>query len=152
MSKTRSRLTTLEELVEFSSIPLADRPIVNALDLPLTPGCRPEQNFPFSDEFVAWVQTLRNRFCFGPYPTKDTRWNLVALNGALHYSHIDSDGFGTWIEVKHGLKLWAIIRPKDGTVSSFNDIDGILNSFGGGDEPKDDWIVEAVVLKPGDRL
>ncbi|KAH6869620.1 hypothetical protein BKA70DRAFT_1029423, partial [Coprinopsis sp. MPI-PUGE-AT-0042] len=133
------------------------RPIVNALNLPMPPGLRPEHNFPFSSEHVAWLRTLGNSFCFDTYPTSHMRWSLVAFNGALHYLHIDSDGFGTWLEVKHGLKLWVIVRPKDGSASgpvpSFTEIDGFLKFFGQGDLPNSDrWDVEAVVLKPGSRL
>ncbi|KAH6888288.1 hypothetical protein BKA70DRAFT_1027610, partial [Coprinopsis sp. MPI-PUGE-AT-0042] len=133
------------------------RPIVNALNLLMPPGLRPEHNFPFSSEHVAWLRTLGNSFCFDTYPTSHMRWSLVAFNGALHYLHIDSDGFGTWLEVKHGLKLWVIVCPKDGSASgpvpSFTEIDGFLKFFGQGDLPNSDrWDVEAVVLKPGSRL
>ncbi|KAH6899606.1 hypothetical protein BKA70DRAFT_1437414 [Coprinopsis sp. MPI-PUGE-AT-0042] len=157
ISKARSRRTTLQTLVEYSRIPLDTRPIVNALNLPMPPGLRPEHNFPFSSEHVAWLRTLGNSFCFDTYPTSHMRWSLVAFNGALHYLHIDSDGFGTWLEVKHGLKLWVIVRPKDGSASgpvpSFTEIDGFLKFFGQGDLPNSDrWDVEAVVLKPGSRL
>ncbi|KAH6901004.1 hypothetical protein BKA70DRAFT_1437233 [Coprinopsis sp. MPI-PUGE-AT-0042] len=126
ISKARSRRTTLQDMLRFSLLPLRDRPIVNALTFPLPPGLRPEQEFPFSSEHIAWLRTLGNHFCFSPYPTSSTRWSLVAFNGALHYFHIDSDGFGTWVEVKTGLKLWVVARPKDGSIPSFQDIDGFL--------------------------
>ncbi|KAH6893898.1 hypothetical protein BKA70DRAFT_1439841 [Coprinopsis sp. MPI-PUGE-AT-0042] len=156
ISRARSRRTTLQELVELSDIPIEKRPIINALNLPLTPGLRPEQNFPFSSEHVAWLRTLGNSLCFNDYPTSHTRWSLVAFDGALHYAHIDSDGFGTWVEVKHGLKLWVIARPKKGTdeepIPSFGDINGVLRAFGVGDKPNSNWDVEAAVLEPGSRL
>jgi hypothetical protein len=140
-------------MLELSRLPLADRPIVNALNLPLPPGLRAEQGLPFSDEHVAWLRTLGNLCCFAPYPTSDTRWSLVAFNGALHYFHIDSDGFGTWVEVKTGLKLWVIARPKDDSIPSFGDIDGFLKILGDGKSPnRDHWILEAVVLAPNTRL
>ncbi|KAH6876508.1 hypothetical protein BKA70DRAFT_1055008, partial [Coprinopsis sp. MPI-PUGE-AT-0042] len=153
ISKARSRRTTLQDMLRFSLLPLRDRPIVNALTFPLPPGLRPEQEFPFSSEHIAWLRTLGNHFCFSPYPTSSTRWSLVAFNGALHYFHIDSDGFGTWVEVKTGLKLWVVARPKDGSIPSFQDIDGFLKIFGQGTSPNSDsWIVEAVVLGPNTRL
>ncbi|KAH6883713.1 hypothetical protein BKA70DRAFT_1446713 [Coprinopsis sp. MPI-PUGE-AT-0042] len=146
ISAARSRRTTLQHLVEYSNIAIEKRPIVNALNLPLTPGLRPEQKFPFSSEYVAWMRTLGNSLCLDAYPTSHTRWSLVAFDGALHYLHIDSDGFGTWVEVKHGAKLWVIARPKDGTfknkdgteeaIPSFGDINGFLKFFGHGGEPK----------------
>ncbi|KAH6914629.1 hypothetical protein BKA70DRAFT_1094063 [Coprinopsis sp. MPI-PUGE-AT-0042] len=153
VSVARSRRTTLEEMLKLSTLPLAQRPLVNALTLPMPPGLRPEQKFPFSTELFAWLRTLGNHFCFAPYPTSDMRWGLVAFNGALHYLHIDSDGFGTWIEVKTGLKLWVIARPKDGDVPSFTEIDGFLKCIGEGKAPNGEkWIIEAVVLAPGTRL
>jgi hypothetical protein len=116
-------------------------------------GLRPEQGLPFSSERIAWLRTLGNPFSYDSYPTDHSRWGLVAFNGALHYLHIDSDGFGTWVEVQCGLKLWVIVRPKDGTVPSFTDIDGFLKDFGEGNSPnQDQWTCEAVVLAPGSRL
>ncbi|KAH6887774.1 hypothetical protein BKA70DRAFT_1122083, partial [Coprinopsis sp. MPI-PUGE-AT-0042] len=153
ISKARSRRTTLREMLEFSTLPLANRPIVNALTFPMPPGLRPEQQFTFSSEHIAWLRTLGNHFCFAPYPTSSTRWSLVAFNGALHYFHIDSDGFGTWVEVKTGLKLWVIARPKDESIPSFGDVDGFLKVFGQGMSPNPDyWTIEAVVLGPNTRL
>jgi hypothetical protein len=153
ISTARSRRTTLQDMLEFSALPIASRPIVNALTLPMPPGLRPEQNHFFSSEYVACLRTAGNRFCFTPYPASHTRWGLVAFDGALHYLHIDSDGFGTWIEVKSGLKLWVIARPKDGTVPSFTDIHAFLGWIGEGKSPnRERWIVEAVVLAPGTRL
>ncbi|KAH6871656.1 hypothetical protein BKA70DRAFT_1450930 [Coprinopsis sp. MPI-PUGE-AT-0042] len=153
ISKARSRRTTLQEMLEYSQLPLLQRPIVNALTFPMPPGLRPEQKFPFSSEHIAWLRTLGNHFCFAPYPTSDTRWSLVAFNGALHYFHIDSDGFGTWVEVKHGKKLWVIARPKDESIPSFDNVDGFLKIFGDGSSPNTDyWTIEAVVLGPETRL
>ncbi|KAH6868940.1 hypothetical protein BKA70DRAFT_1242686 [Coprinopsis sp. MPI-PUGE-AT-0042] len=163
ISAARSRRTTLQHLVEYSNIAIEKRPIVNALNLPLTPGLCPEQKFPFSSEYVAWMCTLGNSLCLDAYPTSHTRWSLVAFDGALHYLHINSDGFGTWVEVKHGAKLWVIARPKDGTfknkdgteeaIPSFGDINGFLKFFGHGENPNSEyWDVEAMVLKPGSRL
>jgi hypothetical protein len=145
-------VTTLQEMLELSTLALPIRPVVNALTLPMPPGLRPEQEFRFSSEHVAWLRTLGNDFCHAPYPTSSTRWGLAAFNGAFHYFHIDSDGFGTFVEVKHGLKLWVVARPKE-SVASFGDIDGFLKRFGDGTSPNSDiWIVEAVVLGPKTRL
>ncbi|KAH6869831.1 hypothetical protein BKA70DRAFT_1451693 [Coprinopsis sp. MPI-PUGE-AT-0042] len=147
--KARARLTTLQDIMEYSKLPLANRPIINGLTFPLPPGLRPEQEFTFSSEHIAWLRTLGNHFCFAPYPTSSTRWSLVAFNGALHYYHIDSDGFGTWVEVRRGRKLWVIARPKDESIPSFGDIHGFLQSFGDGKLPNEDiWIIEAMVLGP----
>ncbi|KAH6902505.1 hypothetical protein BKA70DRAFT_1026160, partial [Coprinopsis sp. MPI-PUGE-AT-0042] len=153
ISVARSRRTTLKDMLEFSALPIETRPLVNALTLPMPPGLRPEQKFPFSTEHIAWLKTLGNHFCFTPYPTSDMCWSLVAFDGALHYLHIDSDGFGTWVEVKCGLKLWVIARPKGGEVPSFTEIDGFLRCIGEGKAPNSEkWIIEAVVLGPKTRL
>ncbi|KAH6874092.1 hypothetical protein BKA70DRAFT_1449740 [Coprinopsis sp. MPI-PUGE-AT-0042] len=153
ISKARSRCTTLRELMNYLTLPLAERPVVNALTLPMPPGLRPEQQFTFSSKHITWLRTLGNHFCFAPYPTSSTRWSLVAFNSAFHYFHIDSDGFGTWVEVRRGLKLWVIARLKDESVASFGNVDGFLKVFGKGMSPNtDSWIIEAVVLGPNTRL
>lgn len=155
ISKAMSRRTTLSELVDLSEIPLPARPIVNALSLPTPPGLRAEQQFSFANDLRAWLRTRDNPFCFSSYPTTDVRWNLVAFEGARHYLHLDSDGFGTWIEVKHGLKLWVLARPKDASVASFDEINGLLGTFNeseGKSPNSEKWIIEAIVLAPGTRM
>jgi hypothetical protein len=39
-------------------------------------------------------------------------WKLVASPCFLTYPHQDAGGFGTWITMDDGLKIWVILRPK----------------------------------------
>ncbi|KAH6891575.1 hypothetical protein BKA70DRAFT_1119956, partial [Coprinopsis sp. MPI-PUGE-AT-0042] len=92
--------------------------------------------------------------CFSSYPSGHTQWGLLAYNGALHYLHIDAEGFGTWIDVKCGAKLWVIAYPPSNDQSlSLSNIDAYqLGSQLFCGEPPEGWTLEAVVLMPGTRL
>jgi hypothetical protein len=91
------------------------------------------------------------------------RWGLAATRGARHWIHIDSDGLGTFIDVKCGGKWWVVFSPpaKLGK-HGFGAIDTFLNNFNVdgenkgrfGDEVDDDdrWIAEGVYLSEGTRL
>ena len=74
------------------------------------------------------------------------RWSLAATKHAFHWWHIDSDGYGTFVKVVTGSKVWMVGRPKDdlnfeifNTTSSFADN---LSHFD----------VEAILLQPGSQL
>ncbi|KAH6907044.1 hypothetical protein BKA70DRAFT_1428552 [Coprinopsis sp. MPI-PUGE-AT-0042] len=133
-------------------MPIEVRKNINALNFPMPPGLRPEQRFFFATNFVAWLRTQRKILCFAPYPAEHMRWGLVAYNGALHYLHIDADGFGTWLEVKCGSKLWVIARPRGGQ-ASFSNTNAFVRDFKlGRNANTARWTFEAVVLKRGMRL
>ena len=81
----------------------------------------------------------------------DIRWGLAATAGAISWSHVDSNGFGTYIDVKAGSKWWIVARRKGGQ-HSFD-----VESFFNGDHEEDQvnmdrWDLEAVILTPGTRL
>lgn len=131
---------------------------LNALEFPL-----PESDFrplPFSSETYAWRTTNGMMLCGSnsePFPVRDLRWGLVATSGAHHWLHIDSDGFGTFLDVKVGIKLWLLGRPKLGqndpchkgfaSTSIFLSPDFDVNI-----PCLELWDWEAVVLTPGTRL
>lgn len=88
------------------------------------------------------------------FPTEDIRWGLAATMGAFHRWHIDSDGFGTFIEPTSGVKWWLLARPIgtlntdvfDTTQFLFDD-QFDLDTAGNGL-----FAVEAVLLEPGSML
>ena len=77
-----------------------------------------------------------------PPPVEHLRWNLAATKGAFHPWHIDSDGYGTFVNVVTGAKWWIVARPKDvlNTTSAFLQ------------DAQDKFEYEAILLQPGSEL
>jgi hypothetical protein len=129
--------------------------ILNALHFPM-----PEKGMgmqPFSTDSAAWVCTkgaAGSRQSQAP-PLADFRWGLAATTGALSWWHVDSDGFGTYVDTKAGLKWWIVARRKgkEHDFESFSEADTFFDGRYEVDEPNQDkWDLEAVVLHPGTRL
>jgi hypothetical protein len=136
--------------------------ILNALQFPM-----PEEGLgenAFATDSVAWRGTKGWADCDEAVlpPTADIRWGIAATTGAVHWWHIDSDGFGTYIDVKAGMKWWIVAKPKERIsfggsyghdFSEFASID----LFTRPDYEVEDanihmWDLEAVMLTPGTRL
>lgn len=84
-------------------------------------------------------------------PAPHLRWGLCATKGASHLWHIDSNGFGTFIDVKTGQKLWIMAHPKEGR--TFADITLFLGDGYQLEEPNEGlWDLEAILLEPGTRM
>src|SRR5271169_4001099 len=106
---------TLQQLLDSSKIETIDGKggkILNALNFPM-----PEEGLgwnPFLSDSAAWRGTKGWPDCnkLQLPPMADIRWGLAATTGALHWWHIDSDGFGTYIDVKTGSKWWIVAKPK----------------------------------------
>lgn len=87
-------------------------------------------------------------------------WGLCATAGAYHRSHIDCDGFGTFIVPQSGIKIWLIAVPKNESGASLNqqlfEDFAAMNLFVEGydlDEANAHlWNWAVVVLKPGMTL
>ena len=76
------------------------------------------------------------------------RWNLAATKDAFHPWHLDSDGYGTFVNVISGSKWWIVARPKSCLdVDVFNTTPCFLTDGG-----EDQFEVEAILLLPGSRL
>lgn len=136
--------------------------ILNALQFPL-----PEEGLgvnPFSTESVAWRGTKGWPDCkdLELPPTANIRWGLAATTGALHWFHIDSDGFGTYIDVQTGMKWWIVGKPKKHIsseasspydFSEFARIGLLMESGFELEEPCTSIMdLEAILLTPGTRL
>lgn len=68
------------------------------------------------------------RYAVEPYPAHVMRWGLAATKNAHHFWHIDSDGFGSYMFLECGLKVFFFGKPKDfGSNYSYASFqDGIL--------------------------
>ena len=76
------------------------------------------------------------------------RWNLAATKDAFHPWHLDSDGYGTFVNVMSGSKWWFVARPKSRLdVDIFNMTSCFLT-----DESEEQIEVEAILLVPGSQL
>lgn len=145
-------------------------PILNALSFPLPlSGAPPSQ---MSTEIEAWRLTEGELFCPSElqFPVGDMRWGLAATTGARHWLHIDSDGFGTYIDVQTGQKWWIVFNPPaNGDKRAFGNIEQFLHQFDtnaeegsiwdidddDSDTDSDEdrqWIAEAICLSEGSRL
>ncbi|KAF8881089.1 hypothetical protein BD779DRAFT_1675586 [Infundibulicybe gibba] len=129
--------------------------ILNVLDCPMGLGANLQCNSFTSDLWARWATTkLHDCGARLPLPADDIRWGLAATSGATHWFHIDSDGFGTFIDVQTGGKLWIVARPKPNKSNAdFARID-LLNSsnFDISKPNRDQWDLEAVFLQRGTRL
>ena len=148
----RRRRGTLRNMLDSSQ---RGGKILNALNFPM-----PEQglsSFSFSTDAAAWNGTKGTANCGDDkaLPLGDIRWGIAATTGALHWWHLDSEGFGTYIDTRAGLKWWIVGRRK-GTAhkfESFGEIDTFFNDRYDMEKPNLDlWDLEAVILPPNTRL
>ncbi len=107
-ANSQTREGTLAQMLACSK--LKNGKSVNALSLPLPLGSFNANAL--STDTVAW----RDGNKYNPekvvhYPAKDMKWGLVALRGALHTTHIDAHGVGTFVEPLTGAKWWIMAGP-----------------------------------------
>ena len=148
----RLRLGTVRSLLRSSE---ENGKILNGLYFPM-----PEQGmgmFPFSTDSAAWKCTKGAAGCAQEQapPLADLRWGLAATAGSISWWHLDSVGFGTYVDTKAGMKWWIVARRK-GHGHRFESISEVDTFFGTGydmDKPNlERWDLEAVALPPGTRL
>ncbi|KAG6836253.1 hypothetical protein H0H93_009777 [Arthromyces matolae] len=109
---------------------------------------------PFATDFVSWVHT-RGRAYFKNnqlYPVGDMRWAIASTGCTLHFWHTDANGFGTFVFVVAGVKLWFIAIPKDGNFASFASASLFTGDFDIHNPHSDRWIIKLLVLGPGTTL
>jgi hypothetical protein len=119
----------------------------------------PEQGLgshPFSTDSAAWNGTKGAADCERDKapPLASIRWGIAATTGALHWWHVDCDGFGTYVDTKAGLKWWIVARRKGAGhgFESFGELGTFLDGFSHDTPHEDRWDVEAVILHPGTQL
>ncbi|PPQ73310.1 hypothetical protein CVT24_012309 [Panaeolus cyanescens] len=142
---------TMQQMLENTSLG-SNRKILNALDLPVsgtlaTPSA-------LSSDFFAWeaMKGIHQHLDFLAYPTSDMSWYLAALEGAVTFFHIDSDGLATGVNVEYGKKLWAIMTPHSSIGPC--DVNGLTSEEFSLDEVGDlrDVDIEMVVLRATDGI
>ena len=88
-----------------------------------------------------------------PYPTGHMRWGLAGTAHTISSLHVDSDGFGTFVQVMCGLKVWAVYRPHRDRPLWDTYSFSLPNTFQLNRIPsKAQFGLEALVLRPGDQL
>jgi hypothetical protein len=151
-SSDRLKTGTLRSLLSSSQ---KNGNILNALFFPM-----PEEGmglFPFSTDSTAWKCT-KGAAGFeqeASPPLADFRWGLAATAGALSWWHVDSNGLGTYVDTKAGLKWWIVGRRKGHGhgFESISEVDTFCDEEYEFDEPNTEkWDVEAVILPPRTRL
>jgi hypothetical protein len=79
---------------------------------------------------------------------RSQRWALLAHAGSYTGMHHDSNGFGTWVEVKYGGKVWNWTRFQPGERSEV--IKQLKNAFEDGDTAS--YGNYTTILREGDLL
>ena len=113
--------------------------------------------FPFSTDSTAWKCTkgAANFEQEKAPPLADFRWGLAATAGALSWWHLYSNGFGTYVDTKAGLKWWIVAQRKgDGhSFETISAVDTFCDIRYEVEEPNEEiWDLEAVILPPRTRL
>jgi hypothetical protein len=143
------RVGTLEHILAMARDP--EGAIINGLYFPLPLSAIKD---PLSSETEAWRLTEGLPFCKSKavYPTSEMRWGLASTRCARHWTHIDSDGLATFVDVINGEKIWILLKPYlDGEPDPSGHIDVYLEDFNPA-QVNPTWEAEAVLLTPGTRL
>ncbi|KAG6915603.1 hypothetical protein DXG01_010806 [Tephrocybe rancida] len=125
---------------------------LSGLSFPLIRDPFPPQKF--SSDDYAWSSAQGSSFCKSrkPYPVTEMRWGLASTGGTYHHFHIDADGYGTFMVVDHGYKLWFLASPKSRDFGEFASIDLYTGSYKKDDPNCDLWDVELLVLGPDAKI
>ena len=142
-SHERCRIGTVADLLTASRTP--DSKILNGLSFK-DPLAGIERTSFSSDAHALGSVCYQEGWTKRGVPRDHLRWNLAATKHAFSWWHIDSDGYGTFVKVVTGSKLWIVGRPKDDL--NF-DIFNSTSSFAG---DLSNFDVEAILLEPGSEL
>ena len=141
----RTRLGTVSDILQASRS--ANSKILNGLSFKNPwAGIQPSS---FSSDSHALLAIYNQEGWVKRAPSVEhLRWSLAATKDAYHSWHIDSEGYGTFVNVTTGAKWWIVARPKN---SSGSDIYNVTSTFL--DENYQDKLdVEAILLQPGSEL
>ncbi|KAG6886441.1 hypothetical protein C0992_003939, partial [Termitomyces sp. T32_za158] len=149
---TADRLKTATPRDLLRSVDSSHPRALSALHLPASLETFPR--LPFSSEQAVWNQVQGCGYCYSEdlYPISDMRWGLASTPGTHHYWHVDSNGFGTFVFVETGLKLWFIATPKSGNFDDFMTWDLFVQDYAARKPNDHKWNVDLIVLEPGTML
>ncbi|KAG6836086.1 hypothetical protein H0H93_011537 [Arthromyces matolae] len=126
-----------------------------ALNALYFPAHRDEFLMPaFATDFFSWVHT-RGRAYFKKnqlYPVGDMRWAIASTGWTLHFWHTDANGYGTFVLIVAGVKLWFVAVPKDGNFADFASASLFTGDFDIRNPHSDRWVIKLLVLGPGTTL
>ena len=123
--------------------------LLNALSLPLHQPRRHIDDIIASDN-VAYSRLSYLNVIRLPFPIMDVRWGIAGTAGTFSQWHVDGCGFGTVIDVETGHKLWIVAHPCQG---HFADLAQCLKDEYDPMAPNEGhFFIEAIILRPGDRL
>ncbi|KAG6914910.1 hypothetical protein DXG01_014487 [Tephrocybe rancida] len=125
---------------------------LSGLSFPLICDPFPPQKFSSND--YAWSGAQGSSFCKSrkPYPITEMRWGLALMGGTYHHFHIDVDGYGTFMVVEHGYKLWFLASLKSMDFHDFASIDLYTGSYEKDDLNSGLWDVELLILGPDAKI
>lgn len=133
----------------------SDGKILNGLDFPMWKDSEWHRSS-YSTDMVAWDYLHGDQHCSTgtePYPTGHMRWGLAGTAHAVSMLHVDSDGFGTFIQVMCGKKLWAVYRAHPSLPLSSTDVFLSPDCFQLDRVPTHaNFGLEGLVLRPGDLM
>ena len=142
----RTRIGTVADILKASQSP--DSKILNGLSFQDPWAGIRRSSFSSDAHALCTVYNQEGWIKRAP-STEHLRWNLAATKDAFHPWHIDSDGYGTFVNVMAGSKWWIVARPR----SPLNvDIFNTTSAFMPDDESVDKVDVEAILLQPGSEL
>ncbi|RXW19323.1 hypothetical protein EST38_g6530 [Candolleomyces aberdarensis] len=140
--------TTLREMCEIDQGPEKQKKALNALSFPDYKASPKDAKLGL-DERIWNACNLNYGFKEMLYPCFATNWSIIGLSGACHGWHNDSEGFGTFVIVRSGLKWWVVGR----SAKTNEKRDFFLESPDFDNWAVDeDWEVEALLLRPGTKI
>lgn len=141
----RTRVGTVADILEASQSP--DGKILNGLSFQ-DPWAGIHRTSFSSDAYALGTGFMQEGWIKRAPAVEHLRWSLAATKDAFHVWHIDSDGYGTFVNVISGSKWWIVARPKNRqNLDVFNTSTIFLNK-----ENLNELDVEAILLLPGSEL
>ena len=141
----RTRTGRVADILEASQSP--DSKILNGLSFK-NPLAGIERTSFSSDAHALGSVCYQEGWTKRGVPLDHLRWSLAATKDAFHVWHIDSDGYGTFVEVVAGSKWWIVACPKSNLdIDIFNSTSCFID-----DASEDQFEIEAILLLPGSQL
>ena len=103
------------------------------------------------DGITALDMTIKLTYCYFDM-WRQQNWELHTHGGFLTYPHHDAAGLYTYVYIKSGAKLWAVMRPDLKRLQSREDLFKMYDRLGLFKEYHSLKMVETILLERGDLL